>query len=243
MVVINQPVLQDLLSLTKNKLNQKVVDYLRNRDIKKQSADIWEIGYLPDQDLLQELNDLPALRKLSILTRGDFSPLHRYVTFPLYDQHNQLIGMSGRTLVEGQKKRKYWHSVIPKRRFLFGLDKAKQGIRDKGYAIVGEGQFDVITSHQHGIDNVVGTMGTALTPDQVSLLARYADTIYIIFDNDPAGRKALETQLQRHKRDGVRLIPILLPEQGQDIDSYIRKHGKDNFLSLLQSTPPQEMDV
>lgn len=231
--------LKDLLQLTRDNIDQGIVDYLRTRGVKKSSADLWQIGFLPDQALLQQIEDKESLRKAGVLIKGhtagqDFSPLHQYITFPLYNQYGELIGLSGRTLLKGKVKRKYWHSIINKRRFLFGLDKAIPYIREKGYAIVSEGQFDIITSHQGGIKNIVGTMGTALTPDQVTLLSRYTKIIYVIFDGDSAGQRASETQVDRNTREGVTIIPIHLPE-GEDVDSYVRKYSPEALLSLIHS--------
>lgn len=239
--------LQQLLQITlrelKLKANQNIVDYLKARGIKKASADLWRIGYLSDQQLLLEIENLDSLRSIGVVTRGDFSPLHQYVTFPLYNQYGELIGISGRTLQTGKVKRKYWHSILNKRRFLFGLDKAISSIRTSNAAIVTEGQFDVITAHQSGITNVVGTMGTALTPDHITLLARYTDRIYVVFDGDSAGRKASESQVMRNRREDIELIPILLPS-GEDLDSFIRKNNAQAFLDILtQDSLSSDIDL
>lgn len=188
--------------------------------------------------MLLNLEDSDSLRPLGILVKGDFSPLHEYITFPLYNQYGTLIGLSGRTLNPNQKKRKYWHSIIPKRRFLFGLNKAIAAIRKQGYAIVTEGQFDVITAHQFDIKNIVCSMGTALTPDQITLLARYTKKVYVVFDNDTAGQKALDSQLTRHIKEGVQIIPVLLPDLGADTDSFLREHGPEKYLKLLEMADP-----
>lgn len=228
--------LSELVDITYKELqfkyNQHVVDYLKSRGIKKSTADSWQIGYLSHQDLLLQIVDQESLRKSGVLTRGDFSPLHQYVTFPLFNQYGDLIGFSGRTLQSGKVKRKYWHSIINKKRFLFGLNKAIPTIREQNIAIVTEGQFDVITAHQAGITNIVGTMGTALTPDHVTLLARYTNRILVVFDGDNAGRKASESQIMRNKREGIDLIPILMPA-GEDVDSFIRNNGAQAFLDIL----------
>lgn len=234
--------LEDLVTLTKKSLNQKVADYLKDRKVKKSSVDLWQIGYLPDQHLLQDIEDKKTLEKLGILIK-EFSPLHEYLTFPLLNQYGRLVGISGRTLKSGKVKRKYWHSILDKRRYLFGLDKAISSAREKDYIIVTEGQFDVITAHQYGIDNIVATMGTALTPDQVTILSRYASKIYVVFDGDEVGQKAIESQISRNIREGIELIPISLPF-GDDIDSFMRKQGPQALLDMLtQKTPPTDMDL
>jgi len=230
--------LSQLLEITKKNRNKIISEYLKNREITKKSAIDWEIGYLSNQNLLLDIEDSNKLKELGILIRGSFSPLHEYLTFPLYDQYNRIIGISGRTLQSGKVKRKYWHSVIPKRRFLFGLNKAIEEIRSQNYVIVTEGQFDVIIAHQFDIKNIVGTMGTALGPDQINILSRYTNNIYLIFDNDLAGQKALESQSQRNKREGVNIYPIILPDKDSDVDSFIRKYGKQALLDILSKTKP-----
>jgi len=248
-------ILHKLLDLTKNNKSEEAKSYLTARDISSETSQKWEIGFLSDQKQLETLDsDLDVLYDTKLLVRKiHYSPLHQYITFPMYDQYNKLIGFSGRPPLSNEEVKirnlkKYWHSVFEKRRFLFGLNFALQSIREKGYAIVGEGQFDTITAHQAGIQNVVSTCGTALTSFHVALLARYADTVYVVFDNDEHGIKAFD-KLQKYAKQGISLIPCILPSQDnckEDIDSFIRKYGAAHFLEIVmscKSSAPHTMDL
>jgi len=236
--------LEELLKITQQSLTKDAISYLKSRQISKETALKWKIGFLPsEKEILNiESDKLDLYEKGILLNRINKSPLSGYITFPLYNQYNELIGFSGRPPISNDevKKRglkKYWHSRHDKRRFLFGLGHAIAKSRELGYIIIAEGQFDSIIASQSGVENIVSTCGTALTEDQVILLSRYVDTAYIVFDNDNAGKEAFK-QLEKHNRDGIRLIPVFLPdsEDGkEDPDSYIRKYGKDKFLECVLS--------
>ena len=240
-------ILNNLLKLTQKNLNKEIVSYLKSRGISKESATKWGIGYLPSESLLLELEgDREVIYDKGILLRRiDKSPLNQYVTFPMHNQYGEIIGFSGRPPLDNAevKRRglkKYWHSKFDKRRFLFGLDKAIESARQLGYIIVCEGQFDTIIPSQYGVNNIVSTCGTALTEDQVILLSRYVDKVYVVFDNDDAGKEAFK-QLIKHAKEGIDLIPVSLPdstdESGktikEDPDSFVRKYGKDRFLECI----------
>lgn len=241
-----------MLKLTMSSLSKDVILYLKSRGISKESAIKWKMGYLSSDSLLAQFEDKESLYEKGILLRKiDKSPLNEYVTFPLFNQYNELIGFSGRPPISNEevKKRglkKYWHSRLDKRRFLFGLNHAVVKARELNYMIIGEGQFDTIIAHQNGIENMVSTCGTALTEDQVILLSRYVDRAYIVFDNDDAGKEAFE-QLKKYKKQNLILIPVTLPDsisdlgapQKEDPDSYIRKFGKDKFLECVLSAEKQ----
>lgn len=229
---MNEP-LVNLVKLAKSKHTKETIKYLKSRTLDKEIAIDWEIGYIPDFKTIQTLSDYQSLSNLGIVIKNTFSPLEKYITFPLYDQNNILIGLSGRTLDPLQKQRKYWHSVLEKRKFLFGLNKAKDEIRKKNFAIVCEGQFDVIMAHKNNIKNIVATMGTALTDEQVTLLSRYTNQIFVIFDNDAAGQKSLD-KLKANNYYELNLYPVTIPTEGDDVDSYLRKYGKEAFEKLFK---------
>lgn len=248
-------IFQNLLALTQKSLNKTTVNYLKARGITKETAARWEIGYLPSESLLLDLEgDKESLYEIGVLLRKiNKSPLNEYITFPMYNQYNEIIGFSGRppTSNEEVKRRglkKYWHSKFAKRNFLFGLNQAIDTARELNYIIVSEGQFDSIICSQNGIDNVVSTCGTALTQQQVILLSRYVDKAYIVFDNDEAGQNAFK-QLKKHSNEKVELIPVYLPdskdEEGnaikEDPDSYIRTYGKEEFLKCVLTSKKKNL--
>ncbi len=92
-----------------------------------------------------------------------------------------------------------------------------------------EGYFDVITSHQAGLTNVVATSGTYLSTKQTMLLSRYCENIKVLFDNDEAGQRASEKFIKRCATDGINLKEVFLPDGYKDIDEYITKSKPSNF--------------
>lgn len=233
--------LKELVQISRKKHTKATIAYLKERGLTKETAQKWEIGYIPDFATIKNIENYRSLGELGIVIK-DFSPLEKYITFPLYDQYNNLIGLSGRTLEKEKRQRKYWHSILQKRRFLFGLNQAVTGIREKKSVIVCEGQFDVISSHQLGITNCCATMGTALTDEQVTILSRYTNVVYVVFDNDKAGLKSLE-KLRENNYYELELIPIIIPFAGEDLDSYLRKYGKEAFEELLKKNTHKKDDV
>ena len=240
-------ILENLIELTSKQLSKQEVAYLKSRNIQKQTAQKWKIGYLSSESQLLSIEgDREILYNKGILLRViNRSPLHHYLIFPMYDQYNRLIAISGRPPISNQEVKqrglkKYWHSRFNKRKFLFGLNHALEKIREENYVIIAEGQFDTIAASQAGIENIVSTCGTALTEDHIIILSRYTDKAYVVFDTDEAGLQAF-AQLEKYAKKDLELIPVFLPdsvdEQGipikEDPDSFIRKYGKDKFLEVV----------
>lgn len=240
-------ILEEMLMITRKSLNKEAISYLKSRGISKETAMKWEVGFLPSDQILLDLEgDREILYQRGILLRRvDKSPLDQYITFPMRDQYRRIVGFSGRpplsnSEVKQRGLKKYWHSRFDKRKFLFGLDKAISSIRKEGYVIICEGQFDTITCSQAGIENIVSTCGTALTDEQIILLSRYTNKIYVVFDSDEAGRNAIE-QLKKHQRSDLEFKAAHLPDSvdehnntlKEDPDSYIRKFGKEAFLKAI----------
>src|SRR5262249_1825483 len=123
---------------------------------------------------------------------GVYDKFRARVIFPIRDQNGHAVGLGGR-LLEGEGP-KYLNSpatpLFDKSRTLYLIDKAKGSIRKSGQAVIVEGYTDALMAHQAGFDNVVASLGTALTPGQVALLTRYATKIALAYDVDPAGEKA-----------------------------------------------------
>jgi len=164
------------------------------------------------------------------------------IMFPIVDVRGNVIGFGGRVLGEGEPK--YLNSpetpVFEKGRELYGLYQARRAIRDAGRVVVVEGYMDVVALAQAGVEYAVATLGTATTPLHVQKLLRQADEIVFCFDGDKAGRgaawRALENSLAQ-LQDGKQLKFLFLPE-GEDPDTYVRKHGKDAFEKALGGAVP-----
>jgi DNA primase len=157
------------------------------------------------------------------------------IIFPIIDIHQRVIGCGGRSLDDSLPK--YLNSpdtpVYHKGRTLYGLNVAKDACRQKGSAFVVEGYFDVLALHCHGIRNVVATLGTALTRQQVRVMKGYAREMILVFDSDEAGIKAAERSLSLFVEEKVEARILILPE-GKDPDAYVFAVGADGFLKAAE---------
>ncbi|MFO7820413.1 MAG: toprim domain-containing protein, partial [Halanaerobacter sp.] len=148
-----------------------------------------------------------------------------------YHRH-QAIGFGGRVLSSAQEP-KYLNSpttpLFDKSKNLYGLNWAKQAMRKSNEVIITEGYTDVITAFEYKIENVVASLGTALTSQQAKILKRYVDRVYIAYDADSAGAKATLRGLNVLKNEGLNVKVISLGYE-QDPDEYIKEEGKEKFL-------------
>ena len=156
------------------------------------------------------------------------------VMYPVIDLRGNVVAFGGRVL--DNSKPKYINTsdtlVYKKSNELFALNFAKNGNDRK--IILCEGYMDVIALHGAGFENAVAGLGTALTPEQVSLISRYADEVALCYDSDEAGQKAVRAALNLFSKTGVRVKVIRL-QGGKDPDEIIRVHGKEMFSKLLNN--------
>jgi DNA primase len=156
--------------------------------------------------------------------------------FPIYNLSHKPIAFGGRTLKKGESA-KYVNSpetaLYSKSRVLYGLNFARDAIREQKYVYVVEGYFDFISLYQRGIKNVVASSGTAFTSQQARLLARFAGEAYLFFDADSAGRAAALRSVDSLYDAGLEVKVISAP-QGEDPDSVARERGAD-FVEELRT--------
>lgn len=159
------------------------------------------------------------------------------VIFPIHGIAGRVLAFGGRTLKNDKKTAKYLNSpeseVYHKSRVLYGIFQAKKSIvqNDKCYLV--EGYTDVISFHQAGIENVVASSGTALTPDQIRLIKRFSNNVTIIYDGDPAGIKASLRGIDLVLEQEVNAKVLLLPE-GEDPDSFSKTMGASELTSYIE---------
>lgn len=225
-------------------------DYLKSREINSEIAKNWQLGYAPDsRDALLKparaagFKD-PELRASGLFHGGEDKPLadrfRQRLIFPICNDYGEVIAFSGRVLPPSEDPAKYVNSpetpLFSKGRALFGLHKARRPLADAGFAIVCEGQLDLIRVFESGLENVVAPQGTAFTPAQARLLQRYADSAVLCFDSDRAGRTAIERSLPilLAAGFGVRVAPL---PPGEDPDSLIRTQGADTFRTMVEQAP------
>lgn len=226
------------------------IEYLKRRGLSGEIAKRFGIGYAPDgwQNLEQVFPDYAdkALAAAGLVKQNEegrrYDVFRDRIMFPIVDVRGNVIGFGGRVLGDGEPK--YLNSpetaVFEKGRELYGLFQARRAIRDAGCVIVVEGYMDVVALAQAGIDYAVATLGTATTPVHVQKLLRQSDEVVFCFDGDTAGRKAawraLENSLAQ-LADGKQVRFLFLPE-GEDPDTYVRKHGKAAFEAQLAAASP-----
>jgi len=225
-------------------------DYLKSREINSDIAKSWELGYAPDGGgaLLAHLRKSgfreDELRESGLFGGGEDGPMRdrfrQRLMFPICNDYGEVIAFSGRVLPPSEDPAKYVNSpetpLFTKGRALFGLHKARRPLADAGFAVVCEGQLDLIRVFESGMENVVAPQGTAFTPAQARLLKRYVETAVLCFDSDRAGRAAVERSLPILLAAGFTVRVAALPA-GEDPDSLIRRKGADAFCGLVQGAP------
>jgi DNA primase len=157
------------------------------------------------------------------------------VIFPIQDIHGNTIGFTARAMKDDEMA-KYINSpetpIYYKGRVIFGLDKAKQFIKKQGYAVVVEGNMDVIACHQAGFKNVVACSGTALTPDQITLLKRYTGNVLLCLDGDEAGQRATNRSIDLLYQQEMN-IKVMTLVSGKDPDECLQ-NSKDDWVKSIQ---------
>jgi DNA primase len=232
------------------KASPRAIEYCRKRGLTGEVAARFGMGYAPDgwQNLQTVFSDYNAeeLKLAGLVIENEagrrYDRFRERLMIPIVNPKGDIIAFGGRIIDQGEPK--YLNSpetpLFEKGRELFGLPQARQALRDTNTAIVTEGYMDVIALAQNGVGNAVATLGTATTATHVNKLLRQVDRIVFCFDGDSAGRKAawraLENSLEA-LADNKRLGFVFLP-QGDDPDSYIRTHGKDEFDRLVKQAMP-----
>lgn len=151
------------------------------------------------------------------------------IIFPIIDSRGNVVAFSGRALTENPPAGgpKYVNTketpVYIKGDTLFGIDRARDGIKKEGKAIIVEGEFDVITAHKEGITNIVAVKGTALTENQIKLLKRMTLKFAFCFDSDPAGTEAQRRSIQLIEREGI-TATVIIPPSGKDPDELLNEN-------------------
>ncbi|MFW6147010.1 MAG: DNA primase [Thermodesulfobacteriota bacterium] len=237
---------QVLLNSAKGKPGR---DYLSKRGISDKVISKFKLGYAVNRwDGLTEYMRAKdyslggAARAGLIVGKADGTYYDRFrnrVMFPIFDLNDHIIGFGGRILDDSLPK--YINTpetpIYHKGAWLYGLDSAYKDIREQGRAILVEGYMDVVALRQYGISNVVATLGTALTGDQIRRLKGYTKELIVLFDPDDAGRMAALKSFPLFLHEGVTARVLVLP-QGQDPDTYIRTRGPDAFMTLLEKAVP-----
>ena len=221
-------------SLIKNK---HAVDYVfGKRGLSKQIVQDFRIGYAPTSGdalvkfLTKKGFTAKELSQAGLVNRFGGDLFRGRMMVPLMDGVGQVIGFTGRIIVDDEKSPKYLNTLqtllYDKGRHVFGLSQAKEAIRTGDYAVVVEGNLDVISSHQVGVSQVVATAGTAMTEHHLRAIVRLSNRVRLAFDADKAGLVATERSIPIAQNVGVELTIITLPESVKDPDELIRQDPK-----------------
>jgi len=224
-------------------------EYLTKRGLTPEIIRAFQLGYAPDawDTLARHFQNrgipLELAQEVGLLMprdRGGFYDRFRgRIIFPIFDRQSRVIAFGGRIIGEGEPK--YLNSpeslLYSKGRTLYGLPQAAAALRATGVALVVEGYLDLIALQVHGVANVLATLGTALTREQVRLLKAVADKVVLVYDGDAAGAKAMKRAFPLFAQENLAVRALPLPA-GMDPDSYAQAHGAELFRSAWDTAQP-----
>lgn len=216
-------------------------EYLEKRGISAETAKEFQLGYIP--------------LFVSHQLKGR-------IIFPIFDPSKNLIAISSRTIFDSEKNflPNHWHESYQKPFYLYGIENAFKEFRRSKFAIVVEGQFDVLQMHNHGIRNTVGLCGNKMSDVQISVITRYCQEIVLLLDKDEnqSGQHGAETIVAEasfnyklsldgdkmkfpipwHQQKNFlttrrKVLPVILPENS-DPDEFIRKHGVMELRKIIR---------
>src|SRR6267378_2037598 len=211
-------------------------EYLLRREITEETRKAFRLGYGPDSwdalslHLRQKGASQTQIDRSGLVVKkddgGSYDRFRGRLIFPVMDIQGRPIAFGGRTLKDEDAK--YINSpetaAYVKGRNLFGLNLTRDEIRRQGFAILVEGFLDLVVPYQFGIKNVVASLGTALTPDQVKLLGRFARKVVVNYDGDRAGVQAAKKSIEILLAEDLEVKVLVLPDDS-DPDEFIRKFG------------------
>jgi len=224
------------------------LSYFKERGFREDTIKKFELGYAKDEwsnftdAALKKGYELKYLEKTGLtIVKGDkkFDRFKGRVLFPIHSMSGRILGFGGRILTNDKKAAKYLNSpesdIYHKSKILYGIYHAKKEIAKQDNCFLVEGYTDVISFHQSGIENVVASSGTALTPDQIRLIRRLTQNITVLFDGDAAGIRASIRGIDLILEQGMNVKVVTFPE-GEDPDSFAKSHSDTELKTYLEET-------
>src|SRR5215469_11409702 len=223
-------------------------DYLSKRGVSAEAIKLFRIGAAPDawDDTVNwaksKSHDLAVVENSGLVIRKEetgnyYDRFRGRLMFPICDEQSRVIGFSGRVLSGDEKTAKYVNSpetpIFTKSKVFFGLDKSKRAILDAEFAIICEGQLDLIACFMGGVQNIVAPQGTAFTDQHARILKRYVNEVVLCFDSDEAGQNAAVRSLDHLLASGLAVRVAVVPAP-HDPDSFIKANGGEKFRELVQ---------
>jgi DNA primase len=222
------------------------LSYFKERGFREDIIRKFQLGYSPDQRdaftkeaIARQFNTELLVRSGLVVLRNE-TLVDNYrgrVIFPVHNQSGKVLGFGARILKTNDRAPKYINTpeneIYVKSRILYGSYQARQAIDKADECLLVEGYTDVISLHQAGIENVVASGGTSLTPDQLRLVKKYTNNLTIVYDGDAAGVKAALRGLDLALEEGLNVKLVLIPDK-EDPDSYVNKVGASAFTQFVQ---------
>jgi DNA primase len=220
--------------------------YFKERGFTNETIKKFQLGYSPNiwdaltKEALGKGYKLEFLEKTGLTIVGEDKQFDRFkgrVMFPIQSMSGRVLGFGGRILTNDKKAAKYLNSpesdLYHKSKVLYGIYHAKQAIAKNDRCYLVEGYTDVIQMHQAGIENVVASSGTALTPDQIRLINRLTKNITVLFDGDAAGLRASVRGIDLILEEGMNVKVCAFPD-GEDPDSFAKKTPLQDLTQYLE---------
>ena len=224
-------------------------DYLTKRGVSPDAIKLFRIGAAPElwDDTVNWAKSknfpLEIVEQAGLIIKKEETGRHydRFrgrLMFPICDEQGRVVGFSGRVLSGDEKTAKYVNSpetpIFTKSKIFFGLDKSKRAILDAGYAIICEGQLDLIACYMAGVQNMVAPQGTAFTDQHARILKRYANEVVLCFDSDNAGQNAIVRSLD-HLLAADLAVRVAVVPSPHDPDSFIKANGGEAYRALVEN--------
>ena len=233
--------------LMNTQAGQPALDYLHRRGLNNQTIKVYQLGFAPARQILSTLlinkGFNPAImRDSGLFSEGPKGKLrdrfYNRVMYPIRNVNGQTIAFSGRVLNQKASPAKYINSpetkLFHKRSVLFNLDIAKRMVRHSHDLILFEGYMDVMSAYQSGIKNGIASMGTSLTDDQIRQMGRVSRKVWVCYDGDLPGQRAIDRALKILLKTRLYVGVIQMPS-GIDPDEYRQKYGERQFHRYMQT--------
>ncbi len=221
------------------------LSYLKQRGFREDVIKKFQIGFNPEardsfaQAAINAQYNLDLLQKSGLVAIRDERPVDNYrgrIIFPIHNQSGKVLGFGARILKTNDRAPKYINTpeneIYVKSKILYGSYFARMAIDKADECLLVEGYTDVVSLHQAGIENVVASGGTSLTPDQLRLVKKYTNNLTIIYDGDSAGIKAALRGLDLALEESLNVKLVLIPDN-EDPDSYVNKVGAAAFTQFV----------
>lgn len=221
------------------------LSYLKERGFREEVIRKFQIGYNPEardsftKAALASQYNLEYLQKSGLVNNRDGNVYDNYrgrIIFPVHNQSGKVLGFGARIIKSNDRAPKYINTpeneIYVKSKILYGSYFARMAIDKADECLLVEGYTDVVSLHQAGIENVVASGGTSLTPDQLRLIKKYTNNLTIIYDGDNAGIKAALRGLDLALEESLNVKLVLIPDK-EDPDSYVNKVGAAAFVDFI----------